>query len=119
VKPDAIRQIDLIPDGWQTQRFEPFHEGVEICWLVPGEPGVALLRYAPGARVPRHRHTGMETILVLSGSQSDEHGRYAAGAYVVNRAGTEHAVWTDEGCVVLIQWERPVAFVNAAAESVE
>ena len=61
-----------------------------------------------GAVVPRHRHEGLETILVLHGTQSDETGDYGAGTYIVNAAGTEHSVWSDTGCVVLIQWDRPV-----------
>jgi len=116
VNPPAVRLTDLFPDGWRSHRFEPFRDGVEISWLVPGEPGVALLRYAPGASVPRHRHTGLETIFVLNGSQTDERGRYGAGAFIVNHPGTEHSVWTDEGCVVLIHWDRPVAFVDATVE---
>ena len=113
------KAIELLPNGWRNCRYEPFHEGVDICWLVEGEPGVALLRYAPGARVPRHRHTGLETLLVLHGSQVDEQGRYGEGTYVVNHEGTEHSVWTEEGCVVLIQWQRPVVFLGAAESDSE
>jgi anti-sigma factor ChrR (cupin superfamily) len=92
--------------------FEPFRDGVEICHLWRGSPDVALLRYAPGASVPRHRHTGLETILVLSGSQSDETGYFSVGSIVFNPTGTEHSVWSDEGCTVLIQWEKPVEFLK-------
>lgn len=92
--------------------FEPFREGVDICYLVVGEPTVALLKYEPGARVPRHRHTGLETIFVLSGAQSDENGTYGEGSFVANPEGTEHSVWSDEGCIVLIQWERAVEFLD-------
>ncbi|GHF42232.1 cupin domain-containing protein [Seohaeicola zhoushanensis] len=98
---------------WEDQPFQPFREGVEICPLWQGEgPDVALLRYAPGASVPRHRHTGLETILVLSGTQSDDLGDYGPGALVFNPAGTEHRVWSEPGCTVLIQWERPVEFLD-------
>lgn len=102
----------LLPDGWANMPFEPFHEGVEICRLWQGGPDAALLRYAPGASVPRHGHTGLETILVLEGSQSDENGRYFAGSLVFNPIGTEHSVWSEDGCTVLIQWEKPVSFVE-------
>ena len=76
-----------------------------------GEPGVARLRYQPGTAVPRHRHLGLETIVVLEGSQSDERGRYGTGAVVLNPEGSEHSVWSEDGCVVLIQWDRPVELV--------
>ncbi|MEM8837739.1 MAG: cupin domain-containing protein [Pseudomonadota bacterium] len=102
---------NLVNEGWEALPFEPFREGIEICTLVEGEPSVAVLRYEPGARVPRHRHTGLETILVLAGMQSDEAGNYAAGTFVANPVGSEHSVWSEDGCVVLIQWEKPVEFI--------
>jgi anti-sigma factor ChrR (cupin superfamily) len=105
---DALPLSSFLAGGWRDLPFAPFRPGVEICRLVTGQPELALLRYAPGARVPRHRHGGMETILVLEGGQSDETGHYGTGALIVNAEGTEHSVWSDEGCVVLIQWTRPV-----------
>jgi anti-sigma factor ChrR (cupin superfamily) len=105
----------LLPTGWQEMAFSAFREGVEICVLRDADPKVALLRYAPGASVPRHVHTGLETILVLEGTQSDERGDYPAGALVLNPEGTVHSVWSEPGCVVLIQWERPVRFVDDGA----
>lgn len=105
---DPLALADFLPDGWQTAPFGPFREGVHIHTIWSGQPEVALLKYDPGASVPRHRHTGLETILVLSGSQSDERGTYRTGDLVMNPEGSEHSVWSDEGCVILIQWERPV-----------
>ncbi|MEO8532019.1 MAG: cupin domain-containing protein [Deltaproteobacteria bacterium] len=102
----------LLPDAWATMPFEPFRDGVEICHLWRGEPAVALLRYAKGASVPRHRHTGLETILVLDGTQSDDNGTYATGTLTFNPTGTAHKVWSDTGCTVLIQWEKPVEFID-------
>jgi anti-sigma factor ChrR (cupin superfamily) len=97
---------------WRGREFLPFREGVEIAVLRAGAPGVALLRYAPGAGVPRHRHPALETILVLEGVQSDERGDYPAGTLILNPAGTEHSVWSATGCTVLIQWNLPVEFVT-------
>lgn len=104
---------DFLTAGWRGMMFEPFRDGVEICWIRRNDPGLALLRYAPGASVPMHMHTGLETILVLEGSQSDERGTYRTGALVLNPEGSSHSVWSDEGCVVLIAWERPVRFLGA------
>lgn len=109
---DSKSFANLLPEDWAIMPFEPFREGVEICHLWQGGPDVALLRYAPGASVPRHHHTGLETILVLSGSQSDETGRFTAGSIVFNPAGTAHSVWSNDGCTVLIQWEKPVEFLE-------
>jgi anti-sigma factor ChrR (cupin superfamily) len=105
----------LLSGGWRNLAFEHFRRGLTIHWLVKGgegEPSAALLAYAPGASVPRHRHAGLETIIVLEGTQSDENGDYAAGSLILNPAGTEHSVWTTTGCVVLIQWDLPVVFVG-------
>jgi anti-sigma factor ChrR (cupin superfamily) len=106
---------DLVQGGWRDLDFEPFRHGVTVHWLHKGEgdePTVAILKYLPEARVPKHRHAGLETILVLDGIQSDECGDHPAGSLVLNPTGTEHSVWTDAGCVVLIQWDRPVVIVE-------
>jgi len=107
----AQHHAGLLAGGWREMTFRPFRDGVDISWLRTGEPGVALLRYAPGATIPPHEHEGLETILVLDGIQSDERGDYPAGTFVLNPAGTRHSVWSEKGCVVLIQWERPVRFL--------
>lgn len=109
--PDPLHLPGMIAEAWRHAAFQPFREGVEICPIVEGAPGVALLRYAPGAGVPRHLHTGLETILVLDGVQSDERGDYPVGSLILNPEGSSHSVWSEPGCVVLIQWERPVAFL--------
>ena len=91
--------------------WELFREGVEIARLYGGgeaRPSAALLRYAPGARVPALVHHGVEHILVLSGSQADASGRYGAGSLLIHGPGTTHSVASEEGCVVLAIWERPV-----------
>ncbi len=105
----------LAAGGWRDLAYEHFREGIAVHWLLKGLPtetSVAILKYQPGAKVPRHRHAGLETITVLDGVQSDENGDYAAGTVVLNPVGSEHSVWTNEGCTVLIQWNLPVVFVG-------
>ena len=94
--------------GWK-----PLRSGVDIHPLagIEGGPSVALLRYAPGAKVPAHRHGGFEVIYVLEGAQSDERGTYSAGMVVVNPEGGSHSVRSEDGCVVLIVWERSIEFL--------
>lgn len=93
--------------------FQELRPGVEIHVLHEASDGarVAILRYAPGAEVPAHRHDGYEYIYVLEGEQSDERGSYPAGSFVVNEPGVTHRVASRGGCVVLITWQRPVVFV--------
>ena len=91
--------------------WEPFRPGVSVRWLYRTPevgPSAALLRYQPGASVPLHEHLGYEHVLVLDGAQADERGHYSAGTLVVNAPGTRHRVRSEEGCVVLIIWERAV-----------
>ncbi|MEL7106810.1 MAG: cupin domain-containing protein [Pseudomonadota bacterium] len=103
---------DMLGEGWKSATFGLFRDGVEICHLRREDPAIALLKYAPGARVPYHLHTGLETILVLDGSQSDERGTYKTGDLVLNPEGTSHSVWSEHGCVILITWERPVKVLD-------
>jgi len=107
---DELRALALSPRlAWR--RFAP---GVEIhrLWGTPSTRSGALLRYAPGATVPRHRHEGVEQIYVLIGAQRDERGEYGAGTRIVNPRGSIHAVSSSEGCVVLVVWERANTFLD-------
>jgi len=88
-----------------------FREGIEIAQLYGGGDegcSAALLRYAPGAKVPVHLHRGNEHIIVLRGSQRDEGGVYEAGTMLIHGAGTRHSVASDQGCIVLAIWFAPV-----------
>jgi anti-sigma factor ChrR (cupin superfamily) len=64
---------------------------------------VALVRFMPGTHGRRHRHPGGEEIFVLEGTLADEHGRYAKGSWVRNPPGSEHAPFSDEGCLFYIK----------------
>lgn len=103
----------LGPEQIASLSFQELRPGVEIHVLHESPDGsrVAILRYAPGAEVPAHRHDGYEHIFVLEGEQSDERGSYPAGSFVVNEPGVTHRVVSRGGCVVLITWQRPVVFV--------
>lgn len=106
----------LLAIGAQPDRiaWEPFRDGVMIHRLYGGEdnqPAAALLKYQPGASVPRHRHAGYEHIFVLAGDQRDDNGTYVAGSLLISRPGSEHAVASPSGCVVLAIWNKPVDFV--------
>jgi anti-sigma factor ChrR (cupin superfamily) len=94
--------------------WRPFQPGVDIhpLWGEPAGASAVLLRYAPGARVPRHRHEDVEEIRVLRGSQPDEQGVYPAGSHVFNPAGSIHSVESPEGCVALLVWRKPNTFLE-------
>ena len=92
--------------------WQPFRPGIDIYRLYEDDNGgasAALLRYQPGASVPEHDHTGFEHIFVLSGSQSDHNGEHQTGTLVINPPGTHHNVISQNGCIVLAIWEKPVS----------
>lgn len=93
--------------------WQPLRPGIDFHALYgqPGQgPAAALLRYAPGASIPLHRHLGHEHILVLEGSQRDANGVYPAGTLLVSPPGSCHAVTSEEGCLVLAIWAGPLDF---------
>jgi hypothetical protein len=102
--------------------FGPFRPGIEVLPLYglnargdaphPNRPSAALLRYAPGASVPAHRHPGYEHIFVIAGSQSDQHGHYPRGTCLINAPGSGHAVTSPSGCLVLALWNHSVEMDN-------
>jgi anti-sigma factor ChrR (cupin superfamily) len=103
----------LAPADIARLEFSTLRPGVEIHVLHESSDGAraAILRYAPGAEVPPHRHEGREYIYVLEGEQADERGSYGPGSFAINEPGTTHRVASESGCVVLIVWQRPVAFI--------
>ena len=102
--------------------FLPFRPGVDILPLYGLDelggrlsdttPSAALLRYEPGASVPTHHHHGYEHIFILQGSQSDAAGVYVKGTCVISPPGSRHAVFSEEGCLVLAVWNRPVEILD-------
>jgi anti-sigma factor ChrR (cupin superfamily) len=110
---DRLLLAGLLAGNWRHLPFEPFRPGIEIhhLYMVPGGAAAALLRYAPGGTAPLHEHPGFEHVLVLEGSQSDEHGLYEAGTLLVNPPGSRHSVRSEQGCVALLIWEKPVRFL--------
>lgn len=56
-----------------------------------------LYRIAPGARIPRHAHSGNEYTLVVTGGFSDERGSYGPGDVVINGPDDFHQPVGDAG----------------------
>lgn len=99
--------------------WRPFRAGIDIFRIYGNArigPSAALLRYAPGSKLPYHSHTGYEHIVILSGSQVDENGHHKEGTVVVNPPATGHSVFSEAGCIVLAIWEHPVIFPGISIE---
>ena len=98
------------PDRLHWEELRP-GVGLHALYGQPGKgPAAALLRYAPGASVPEHRHIDYEHILILQGSQRDANGLYPAGTLLVSPPGSQHAVSSEAGCLVLAIWSGPLDF---------
>jgi anti-sigma factor ChrR (cupin superfamily) len=109
----VIANLQALASDPERLEWKPLRPGIDMHRLYQhgsDGPAAAFLRYQPGATLPRHRHTGVEHIFVLAGSQQDERGFYRAGAFVVNPPGSAHNVSSVDGCIVLVLWERPVNF---------
>ena len=107
--------------GWQHKLpWKPFQDGVEIYRLYgDGETGptAALLRFRAGGRVALHEHTGYEHVFILAGSQVDENSRAETGSLIINPPGTSHSILSENGCIVLAIYEKPVKFLTNVEES--
>ena len=118
--PVALTDLLTRSGDFSDRTWEDFRPGVEASWIYSNGddgPAAAFLRYAAGAAIPWHWHPGYEHILVLEGSQSDENGLYRAGSVLISPPGTSHTVRSDEGCVVLAAWQKPVRFERDGLES--
>lgn len=89
------RSADFQPGPADGISILPLHE-------TPGET-VALWRFEPGSSAHPHRHPGGEEILVLEGMLQDEHGSYPAGSWIRNPHLSEHAPFSDEGCLIYMK----------------
>lgn len=120
-EPIVMEDILRLATRADTLSWQAFRDGVDLYQIygVMGAagPSACLLRYQPGAMVPRHSHTGYEHIIVLSGSQTDDGGTIKAGDILISPPGTDHAIVSDEGCLVLAIYFAPVSFPGAQSGS--
>lgn len=94
----------------------------EAEWAASPQPGVdrlmldrvggeiaratSLVRFARGSAFPFHEHGGGEEVFVLEGIFEDEHGRYPAGTYLRDPAGSAHAPFAAQGCILFVKlWQ--------------
>ena len=63
----------------------------------------SIVRYDQGSAFNTHPHPMGEEIFVLEGVFSDQDGDYPAGTYLRNPPGSEHAPFSNEGCVIFVK----------------
>lgn len=110
--PKASRFVDVDGLPWETTRFP----GIETKTLfVDKATGsvTALIRMAPGARLPDHEHPLAEQSFVLEGVLADDDGVCTAGNFVWRPAGSRHQAWSPDGALVLGIFQVPNRFFEA------
>jgi anti-sigma factor ChrR (cupin superfamily) len=100
--------------GWTSLDFP----GVKIKVLHTDESSGAttvLTRLAPGAMIPRHRHTAAdETVFVIEGDFVEDNESFGRGSFFAGKAGTDHGPHgSTNGCLVLTRFSAPLDFVLA------
>ncbi|WP_448204291.1 ChrR family anti-sigma-E factor [Azospirillum sp. sgz302134] len=107
------RAVGDDPDRIEWVRVVP---GIHLsAWAIgAGTASACLLRMASGHRVPAHRHTDSEMLLVLKGGFSDETGQYRVGDVACYEAHSpHHAVADRDGeCLCLLVQEKPLVFTG-------
>jgi len=107
---------DHMDERGHRPRWLPMTRGLRYCSLPAGNSAHAatLIHCAPGAKAPRHLHSGDELTLVLTGGYSDEFGNYKAGDLVIAGDGTAHSpvAGKSEGCACIVVTQAPVRFTG-------
>jgi anti-sigma factor ChrR (cupin superfamily) len=106
----ASRFVDAHSLPWEKTRYA----GVEQKTLfIDRASGVltALMRMAPGARLPDHEHVKIEQTYVLEGTLVCPEGECHAGQFVWRPAGSRHEAWAGpQGGLFLAIFQAPNKF---------
>ena len=112
--PNASTYVKPQDMAWEDTRFE----GIQIKVLYHDkEKGemTCMLKWAPGATLPFHRHPELEQSYVIEGSFSDHDGTCSAGEYVWRKPNSKHQTYSEEGCVILAVYRKPNLFRSGPA----
>ena len=110
-QPLGSEYIDVEKLDWQPTMFPGVM--IKILWKQEdGDAYTGLFQLAPGARLPMHRHTGVEQTFVLKGTLVDEDGECTAGNFVWRRPGSVHAAHSPDGCLTLGIFHSPNEFLE-------
>lgn len=111
--PLASRFVDIAALPWEKTRFP----GVDMKTLVfdrASGVATALMRMAPGAKLPDHEHVLIEQTYVVEGSLVCGEGECKAGDFVWRPAGSRHAAWGGpKGGIMLAIFQIPNKFFEA------
>lgn len=107
----------MLPEDLSDMRWRSIGPGIRQAKL-PGldgdDDGVKVLKIAPGRSVPQHSHGGHEMTLIISGSYTDEIGRFQAGDVADLDGDIHHQPVADgaEDCICIIATDAPLSFTG-------
>ena len=108
--PLASRFVDVENLPWEKTRYA----GVEQkTLLVDRSTGLltALMKMAPGVKLPDHEHVKIEQTYVLEGSLMCHEGECRRGQFVWRPAGSRHEAWAGpQGGLFLAIFQAPNKF---------
>ena len=111
--PLASRFVDVAGLPWESTRFAGVQQKILV---VDRDSGVvtALMKFAPGAKLPDHEHVLIEQTYVLEGSLVCGEGECKAGEFVWRPAGSRHEAWAGpKGGLMLAIFQIPNRFHEA------
>jgi anti-sigma factor ChrR (cupin superfamily) len=111
--PLASRFVDVAGLPWESTRFPGVQQKILV---VDPDSGVvtALMKFAPGAKLPDHEHVLIEQTYVLEGSLVCGEGECKAGEFVWRPAGSRHEAWAGpKGGLMLAIFQIPNRFHEA------
>jgi anti-sigma factor ChrR (cupin superfamily) len=86
--------------GWTE--FRPGLRQKRIWEDEPSGRRAMLVRFEPGALIPKHRHVGEELVFVIEGATADESGAVTAGNFSCRPNGCVHSVSSKNGATALL-----------------
>jgi anti-sigma factor ChrR (cupin superfamily) len=111
--PGASTYVQPEDMDWKPTQFEGISIKILYEDATKGEM-TCLLRWAPGAKLPMHRHPEIEQSWVLQGSFSDHDGIARAGEFVWRTADSVHETRSDEGAIILAIYRKPNVFQKSS-----
>lgn len=103
--------VDVEKMPWQPTAFPGID--IKILFQEPdGEGFTAMFRAEPGARLPMHRHLGVEQTFILEGSLVDDEGVCTAGNFVWRHPGSVHEAYTPDGLLGIGIFQQPNEFLE-------
>ncbi len=111
--PMASRFVRVPELPWEKTRFAGVEQKILLLERATGIV-TALLRFAPGAKLPDHEHVLIEQTYVLEGSLVCGEGECKAGEFVWRPAGSRHEAWAGpQGGLMLAMFQIPNKFFEA------